>query len=141
VTGRRHLLLYDGVCGLCDRLNRFVLKRDRKDRFRFAPLQSGVGRDWVARFGGNPDELSTFRVVVEYEGEAPRMLSRGRAGLFVLRELGGVWGASRVFGILPTRLLDWGYERIAKNRYRLFGRHDACPLPRPEHRAKFLAED
>lgn len=133
----RHLLLFDGECGFCDRMTRFVLKRDRQDAFRFAPLQGPAGRAWVARFGEDPDRLDTFRVVVGYEGPEPRLLSRGRAGLFVLRELGGVWTLGRALGVLPTRLLDWGYGVVARNRHRL-ARHDACRLPTPAERAKFL---
>lgn len=135
---RQTLLLYDGVCGLCDRLTRFVLKRDRRDRFRFASLQGAPGRAWVARFGKDPDDLTTFYVVVGHDGPAPRLLARGRAGLFVLKELGGVWALSRVLSILPTRVLDWGYERVARNRYRWFGKLDACLVPSPEARSKFL---
>jgi predicted DCC family thiol-disulfide oxidoreductase YuxK len=66
VAGGRHLLLYDGECGLCNRLNRFVLRRDRRDRFRFAALQGEVGRAWAARLGRDPDDLSTFLVVADF---------------------------------------------------------------------------
>lgn len=138
MDGRRHLLLYDGECGLCDRLVRFVLRRDKRDRFRFASLQSPQGRGWVRRFGKDPDELSTFYAVADFEREDRRLLSRGRAALFVLDELGGAWRASRALGVLPTRLLDWGYDRVAKNRHRLFGRADRCPIPDPAVRRKFL---
>ena len=134
----RHLLLYDGVCGLCDRLTRFVAARDRKDIFRFASLQGGTGRAWATRFGRDPDALDTFLLVVDYEGPAPRLLSRAEAGLFLLDRLGGVWRGARVLRILPGRLLDWGYDRVARSRYRVFGKHDQCALPSPALRAKLL---
>lgn len=140
--GRAHLLLYDGECGLCDRLTQFVLKRDRHDRFRFAPLQSRVGRAWVQRFGRDSDDLDTFYVVAHYEDERKRrLLSRSDAGLFVLDELGGGWKAAKALRVFPRRLRDWGYDRIANNRHRLFGKHDACLLPAPGVRWKFLEAD
>ena len=134
----RHLLLYDGECGLCARLTRFVIRRDRKDRFRFAALQGEVGRAWATRFGRDPDALDTFLLVVDHEGPAPRVLARAEAGLFLLGQLGWPWRAARVLRVLPRRVLDWGYDRVARNRYRVFGKHDQCALPSPAVRAKFL---
>ena len=134
----RHLLLYDGVCGLCDRFVRFVLAYDRRRRFRFAALQSSVGRDLVAAFGRDPDRLDTVHVVVDYRSPARRVLNRSAAALFVLDELGWPWRLATALGWAPTYLLDWLYDRVAARRYRLFGRHAACPAPDPEHRDRFL---
>ncbi|MBI4617992.1 MAG: DUF393 domain-containing protein [Planctomycetes bacterium] len=135
-----HLILYDGVCGLCNRLNRFVLARDRTDGFRFAPLQGKVAGDVLAKYAKDPADLDTFYLVTGWGSSGERLLWRGRAALQVLRELGGIWGASRVLGLLPTVLLDLGYRIVARSRYRLFGRHAVCPVPSPEHRAKFLLD-
>lgn len=135
-----YLILYDGVCGLCNRLNRFVLARDREDRFRFAPLQGRVAREVLAKHGKDPTDLDTFYLVADWRSPGERLLWRGRAALRVLRELGGIWGVARVFGLLPTVLLDLGYRIVARSRYRIFGRYDVCPIPRPEHLAKFLLE-
>lgn len=133
---RAHLLLYDGDCGLCQRVTLFVLARDRRDAFRFAPLQGPAGRAWVTRFGEDPDDLSTFRVVADYATDRPRLLSRGRAGLFVLDQLGGAWRLANALRVLPTRVLDWGYGLVARNRHRLAPH--ACPVPPPGVRWKFL---
>lgn len=135
----RHLILYDGVCALCNALVRFVLPRDRKDRFRFAPLQGESARGLLRRHGKNPDDLDTFFVIADYEGSTPRVLERDRAALFVLARLGFPWNLSVVFRIIPPFLRRPVYNFIARRRYKWFGKYDACPLPAPEVRHKFLA--
>jgi predicted DCC family thiol-disulfide oxidoreductase YuxK len=131
-----HTIFYDGLCGLCNRLNHFVLARDRADQFRFAALQGRRARETLLRFDKDPTDLDTFYVLSE-EGA---LYSRSRAILFVLRELGGVWKLSRVLGVLPTPLLDGAYNLVARYRYRLFGKYDACAIPSPAHRQKFLED-
>jgi predicted DCC family thiol-disulfide oxidoreductase YuxK len=133
-----HLLLYDGVCGLCNRLNQFVLPRDIAGVFAFASLQSGAGRSALARFGRSSGDLNTFYVVTNYRSAAPRLLSKAAAGLFVMKTLGAPWRWLGLFGILPQALLNFGYDLIARNRYRLFGRADTCLVPSPEYRQRFL---
>src|ERR1700694_1435092 len=102
----QHLVLYDGVCGLCNRLNQFILKRDRLDRFRFAALQSSVGRDLLRRYQRNPNDLDTVYLVVDYDQPTERVLWKGRAVVFILRALGGLWGCARICDFLPTVVLD-----------------------------------
>lgn len=139
-TGDRgqHLLLYDGVCGLCDWLVQAVLAHDRAEVFHFASLQSPAAQVVLRRFGRSPDELDTVYVVVNYQSAAPRLLSKGNAALFVSGTLGWPWKAARLLGVLPHRLVDWGYDLVARHRYRVFGRFDQCVIPRPEHRARFV---
>ncbi len=137
-TARVHLVLFDGVCGLCTRLNQFILARDRRDRFRFASLQSQRGRAWVERFGGNPDALTTLHVVEAFEGDAPRLHVRSDAAAFILRELGGVVRPLAVISVLPRAWRDAAYDAIARRRYALFGEHDACPIPAAKSQWKFL---
>ena len=129
-----HTIFYDGVCGLCNRLNRFVLKRDRRDIFRFAALQSDYARRTLTEHGRDPDDLDTMIVV----SAAGVLFEKARASLFVLRELGGAWKLVALLRYLPRALLDWGYDRIAGSRYRMFGQYDACPIPSAADRAKFL---
>ena len=136
-TGQ-HLLLYDGVCGLCDHLVQFMLAHDTQGAFDFAPLQSATGRAAVVREGRDPDVLTSFYVVRDYRGGAARTLAKGRAAIFVARTLGWPWRAAAVFGLLPTVVLDWGYDIVARYRYRVFGRFDQCALPRAEHRKRFV---
>ena len=136
--GGQHLLLYDGVCGLCDHLVQFVLARDPHGTFDFAPLQSDTGRAAVAREGGDPDVLTSFYVVRDYRTARARTLIKGRAALFVGGALGWPWRAVAVFGVLPTAVLDWAYDIVARYRYRVFGRVEQCALPRPDQRKRFV---
>jgi predicted DCC family thiol-disulfide oxidoreductase YuxK len=133
-----HLVLYDGVCGLCNRLNQFTLKRDSGDRFRFAALQSPIARELLQRYGREASDLNTVYVIVNYGAPDERLLSKGRAVLFVLRALGRIWSLARIFELLPSRFVDRLYDLVARRRYRWFGRFDACVVPQPRDRSKFL---
>jgi predicted DCC family thiol-disulfide oxidoreductase YuxK len=133
-----HLVLYDGVCGLCNRLNQFVLERDRRAVFDFASLQSAAGRSAVQRFGRNPDHLDTFHVVTNYRSDRAALLSKSRAALFVIKTIGGGWTWLRTFGVLPEALLDRGYDLIARHRYRLFGRSESCLMPSADYKTRFI---
>src|SRR5262245_55599923 len=118
---------------MCARVVQFVLPRDRRNKFQFAALQSEVGQRLLAKHGKSTDVLQTVYVVLELGTERERLLARGRAGLRVLRELGLPWSLLYALSVLPTPLLDLGYNLIAKNRYR-FGKLDQCMLPKPEWR-------
>jgi predicted DCC family thiol-disulfide oxidoreductase YuxK len=134
----RHLFLFDGVCGLCSRLVRFVLAHDRRRVFNFAALQSPAGRAAVTRSGGNPDDLTTFYVFENYRTPEARRFAKGRAAMFVLSTLGWPWKAAGLLGLLPTAFLDRLYDLVARNRYRVFGRNEQCLVPRPEFRSRFI---
>lgn len=134
----RHLLLYDGVCGLCSRLLQFLLEHDRRAVFTFASLQSPTGRTTVERCGGNPDELTSFYALADYRTGHARMFGRSAAALFVAAELGWPWKAAGLMRVLPTTILDRLYDFVARNRYRVFGRHEQCLTPRPEFRGRFI---
>ena len=133
-----HLVLYDGVCGLCNRMNQFVLPRDRGAVFDFASLQSAAGRSALQRFGRNPDVLDTFYVVTNYRSDRAALLSKARAALFVIETIGGWWTWMRTFDVLPDALLSCGYDLIARHRYRLFGRYESCLMPSANYRARFI---
>ena len=130
------LILYDGVCGLCNSMVRFVLKHDRKKIFTFAALQGPTSQAILRRHAQNPEALDTMYVVFD-SGE--QLLSRSDAAIFIGGELGRVWGAlAAVYGILPAVLRNWIYRLIARNRYKLFGRYETCPLPDAGVRDRFL---
>jgi predicted DCC family thiol-disulfide oxidoreductase YuxK len=133
------LVLYDGVCGLCNGVVKFLLARDRRDRFRFAALQSELGRRLVRELGGDPDALSTIYVVARAGRPDQKAWRRGRGVLVALDALGGGWRVPALLRYLPAFLLDAGYWVVARTRYRLFGKLDACPVPPPEQRRKFVA--
>jgi predicted DCC family thiol-disulfide oxidoreductase YuxK len=133
------ILLYDGTCGFCNRLVQFILRRDRNAMFRFASLQSPFAARILTRHGANPTTLDTVYVVLNYELPDEPLLSRSAAAVFVLDHLGGF---SRLAGsllrFLPKFLRDAAYNTVARNRYRIFGRSEACVLPREQDRPRFL---
>jgi len=133
-----HLVLYDGVCGLCSRLLRFLLRHDRRHVFSFASLQSAVGQSILERSGGNPGELTSFYVVADYRTAASRIFTRSDAALFVAGALGWPWKAARLMRFVPHGIRDRAYDLVARNRYRVFGRYDRCLVPRPEFRSRFI---
>jgi predicted DCC family thiol-disulfide oxidoreductase YuxK len=133
------IVLYDGVCAMCNGVVRLLLKNDRKGRFFFAPLQDSFARDVLSRHGKNADDLDTMGVIIDHSLPSERVLMKSRAMLHLLEGAGGPWKPLAVLlSVLPTPLLDFGYNLIARNRYRLFGRYDTCPLPSPEDRARFV---
>ncbi len=138
MAGNQHLLLYDGVCGLCNGLVRFLLPRDPDEVFVFASLQSAIGQSFVRRFGETADDLTTFYVIANYRSAAPAVLVKSRAALFVSAALGGIWRAAGLLRIVPPALLDRVYDLIARHRYRVFGRSETCPLPAPGDRHRFI---
>lgn len=131
------VLLYDGVCGVCNSAVRTILRFDRHGTLRFAALDSDYAR---AVFARHPAIEGVDSVVFVDKPGRPeeRVAVRSAAALRVVDYLGGPWkllGAARV---IPAPVRDWLYDRVADVRYRLFGKYDTCPLPPPEVRARFL---
>ena len=133
-----HLVLYDGVCGLCNRLLQFLLKHDRREVFSFAALQSDTGKRMVARSGGDPEELTSFYVVADFRTPGARVFTRSDAAVFVASQLGWPWKAMSIARWLPKVVRNRAYDLIARSRYRMFGRYEQCLLPTPEHRRRFV---
>jgi predicted DCC family thiol-disulfide oxidoreductase YuxK len=133
------VILYDGVCGLCNRTVRFILKRDRKDLFRFAPLQSEFAKKILLRHAISTDKPASVCLVLN-PGQPGEMVEvRSEAAIAIGRESGTFWRAiSNMFAILPLSIRDWGYDVIARNRYQIFGKYDTCPLPQAKDRHKFI---
>jgi len=127
------LVLYDGQCGLCNHSVQMILRHDRRGRFRFAALQSELGQALLARHGLPAAEMDS--VVLIDGGEA---YTRSRAALRVAGRMDAPWPLLRALTIVPRPLRDVVYDWVARNRYRWFGRTDACMLPPPEVRARFL---
>lgn len=138
-SGPNPIILYDGVCGLCNRLVRFLLKRDSHDRFRFASLQSEFAAEILRRHNASPDHLDTMYVVLDYAFPEERLASRSDAAVVALRELDRGWSAlGAVLQALPLWLRNWVYNLVARNRYRIFGKYDSCPIPPEKDRRRFL---
>jgi predicted DCC family thiol-disulfide oxidoreductase YuxK len=132
------IVLYDGVCGLCNRAVQFLLKRDRHDRFRFASLQSDFAATLLQRHGIDHTNLDTVYAVVNHGETNEKLLAKGDAFLFFAKVLGGVWSVSRLGRVIPRPIRNWLYDFVAANRYRVFGKAESCMLPDPASRHKFL---
>lgn len=126
------ILLYDGVCGLCNRFVQWVLKRDPGGPMRFATLQGELG---AAALKALPELTSVDSVVLLHRDGA---WVRSTAALEVARYIGGGWLLALAAYLIPRPLRDWIYDAVARRRYAMFGKFDACPLPSPETRARFL---
>ncbi len=127
------ILLFDGVCNLCNASVQWILKHDKDGLFRFTALQSDTGQALLARFDLNSEHFDT--VVLVY---GDRAFTRSDAALEILRRLGAPWSWLAVFGWVPRKLRDAVYNWIARNRYRWFGRQEQCWLPRKEWASRFL---
>jgi predicted DCC family thiol-disulfide oxidoreductase YuxK len=127
------VLLFDGVCNLCNNSVQWVLTHDRKAVFRFSALQSETGQRLLESFGRSPDGLDT---VVLIDGD--RIYTHSDAPLEIARRLGGFWQILYIFKMVPRPLRDAIYRWIARNRYRWFGKEDSCWLPQPKWKARFV---
>ncbi|QZY46504.1 thiol-disulfide oxidoreductase DCC family protein [Mycolicibacterium austroafricanum] len=131
------VLLYDGVCGVCNSAVQTILRLDRRGTLRFAALESGFAEGVIVR---NPalDGVDSMVFVDNPGGPDERVTVKSAAALRVAEYLGGPWRALLVAGVVPARLRDRLYDGFARIRYRIFGTHDTCPIPAPDVRARFL---
>jgi predicted DCC family thiol-disulfide oxidoreductase YuxK len=132
------IVLYDGVCGLCNRGVQFLLKRDRHDRLRFAALQSDFAATLLKRHGVDHQELDTVYVVLNPREANEALLAKSDAALFFAKAIGGVWNLARLASIIPRPIRNWAYDLVARYRYRVFGKSETCMLPDPRHKHKFI---
>ncbi len=133
MASERRILLFDGVCNLCNGTVQFLIKRDPGGKFKFASLQSEPAKTLLRELGLPADHFESF--VYIKNGTA---YQRSSAALHVLKDLGGFWKLFYGFILLPRPVRDFFYDLIAKNRYRMFGKRDACMVPTPELKARFL---
>lgn len=139
----RAVIVFDGVCVLCNGWVRFLLRHDRRERYRFAAMQGDSGRALLIANGLDPDDPVSF-LLIEYDlienGSriSPRVSTDTDAIRRVLIGLGGVWRIAGLSALLPRRVRDPLYRMLARNRYRWFGRHDACPVPDPAQAHRFV---
>ena len=133
-TGTHPVILFDGVCNLCNGFVQFVIQRDPEGHFQFAALQSETGRALVEEHGLDPNRIDTVVLV-----ENGRAHLRSDAALRIASGLGGPWPLSQAFFIVPRFIRNGVYNFIAARRYRWFGEKDQCMIPTPELRSRFLA--
>lgn len=129
----KKVILFDGVCNVCDGFVQFILKRDKKGTFYFASLQSDIAQQLLAKHNITVKELST---VVLIDGN--KTYTHSDVVLQVAKDLGGILSLLYPFKILPKRFRNAFYDWFAENRYRLFGKKEVCMLPEPEWHSRFL---
>ena len=134
IEKEKKLILFDGVCNLCNRSIQFIIKRDKKDVFRYAALQSKIGQQLVAERGIDTSKVDSI-ILIE-----PNIAyyTKSTAALEIGKSFGGGWKLLALFEWIPRPIRDWVYDRVAKNRYRWFGKKEDCMIPTPELQAKFL---
>ena len=129
----KSLILFDGVCNLCNGFVNFLILRDKKNKFQFGSLQSEKVQSILREYQHSSSEISTVIVI-----ENDKLYSHSTAVLKIVRKLGGAWPLLYIFIIIPRPIRDFFYKLIAKNRYRMFGKKDECMIPTPELKAKFV---
>lgn len=127
------VILFDGVCNLCNSSVQFVIRRDKKGSFRFASLQGRSGQQYLQQYHLPVDAFNSFVLI-----ENNKVYTRSTAALRVARQLGGGWKLLYGFIVIPRFIRDAVYNLVAKNRYRWFGKKEACMIPSPELKARFL---
>ncbi len=127
------VLLFDGVCNLCNASVQWVLQKDKKGVFRFAALQSETGQQLMESHGMSTEKIET---VVLVSGQ--KVFTHSDAPLELVRLLGGGWSVLYIFRWIPKRLRDAVYRFVARNRYRWFGEKATCMMPKPEWKGRFL---
>lgn len=130
----KKIILFDGVCGLCNRFVRYVIARDKRDVFRFVSLESELGMQVAKHIG--IDTSKTDSILLYEPGVA--YYYKSQAVTQIMHALHGMFTPATLLRILPTRLADSAYDFVAKNRYKWFGKFDACPLPSADISHKFL---
>lgn len=137
ITGK-HILLYDNVCKVCDGLVQLLLAKDMHDKFRFAAQQRDFSKQYLLNKGINPDKLDTVYLILNYGTGQEKLLDQSTAVMETLIQLGGAWSLWRAAYIFPKQIRDFVYRLKSRNRYRIFGKLDACKLPTLEQQLKFI---
>ncbi len=132
----KQLILFDGVCNLCNSSINYVIKHDKHDVFMFAPLQSVVGNEIIAKY--NLDTSKTDSILLYSEEKGLKIKSS--AALAISSKLGFPRNLLGFFYIVPNFIRNWVYDYVAKNRYKWYGKKDACMIPTPKLQAKFLTK-
>lgn len=127
------VILFDGVCKLCNAWSQFIIKHDKQQQFKLCSVQSPEGQKILSHFKMPTDYFDTMLYV-----EGNHCFEKSDAFLQVVNKLGAPWRGLYVFNILPKNIRNWFYDRIALNRYFLFGKFDTCMLPSKENESRFL---
>ena len=133
MEGNEKVILFDGLCNLCNGAVTFIIKRDSGDAFRFAALQSDIGQKLIQSHGIDSTKVDSIVLI-----DGDRHYIKSSAALNIARHLSGGYPLLYGFMVLPRFIRDWIYDLIANNRYKWFGKRDSCMVPTPQLQAKFL---
>jgi predicted DCC family thiol-disulfide oxidoreductase YuxK len=131
----KKLILFDGVCNLCNNSVQYVIMQDKKNLFMFAPLQGQVGMSIIKKFNIDANKIDS---ILLYYPDKNTINYKSTAALKIASQLGFPTSILTVFLIVPAVIRNWVYDFIAKNRYKWYGKSDACMIPTPELKNKFL---
>lgn len=134
IPKNKKLILFDGVCNLCNSSIQFIIKNDKKNLFLFSPLQSNIAQEIIKSFNINTAEIDSVLLYSKKDG----LSQKSTAALKIAHQLGFPQNLLSVFFIVPRFIRDWIYEYIAKNRYKWFGKRDSCMVPTPDLQSKFI---
>lgn len=129
----KKIVLFDGVCNLCNDAVTFIIKHDTEDRFRFAALQEEPGISLIRRFGIDSEKVDSIILI-----DNNKALIKSAAALKISFYLSGIYPLASIFRIIPQVISDMIYDFIARNRYKWFGKKESCMIPTPELKRKFL---
>ncbi|APY07056.1 thiol-disulfide oxidoreductase [Winogradskyella sp. J14-2] len=135
VPKNKQLILFDGVCNLCNSSVLYVIKRDTKNKFLFAPLQSDIGKSITSQFKIDTNKVDS---ILLYNPLEQKVYHKSTAALYVAKQLNFPTKLMAIFFLIPAFIRNWVYDFVAKNRYKWYGKKDACMIPTPELKAKFL---
>jgi predicted DCC family thiol-disulfide oxidoreductase YuxK len=130
----KKIILFDGVCNLCNSAVQFIIQHDTKDIFRFVALQSDLGKEILKHIGVNPTNIDS---IILYE-PGISYYYKSQAAIEITKYLGGFWHFGTIFRIVPTKISNLFYDYIAKNRYKWYGKIESCMIPTFELKKKFL---
>ncbi len=131
------IILFDGVCNLCSGSVQFILKREKKEAFQFASLQSGYGQKQLEKLNLNKSNLHSI-ILIRPNSHQDQFFQRSEAALEIARKLGAGWPLLYGFKVIPRFIRDGIYNWIANNRYQFFGRKNTCWIPAPELKDRFI---
>ncbi|WP_282030806.1 thiol-disulfide oxidoreductase DCC family protein [Winogradskyella eximia] len=135
IPKNKQLILFDGVCNLCNSSVLYVIKRDKNEKFLFAPLESDIGNKIIQKFSIDTKETDS---ILLYNPLKDSLTYKSTAALLIAKELGFPTNILTLFLIVPKAIRNWVYNYIAKNRYKWYGKKESCMIPTPELKAKFI---
>ncbi|PWK26138.1 putative DCC family thiol-disulfide oxidoreductase YuxK [Arcicella aurantiaca] len=130
------IILFDGVCNFCNSSINFIIDHDPEKNFKFASLQSDFGQKTLRKFNKNTEDFDSVILIKNNQ-----LYQKAEAALEITKQLSGLWKYLSIFKILPTSILNFFYNIIAQNRYRIFGKSDTCRMPTPDLKERFLVEN